>query len=383
MKTVLPNSPLEAVSKAADACAPQEKSPAAGVPDVPVRPRRAPKLSALEKEFLPPLLEIQETPPSPLQRWVMFIIVALVVTLIVWSVIGKLEIVATATGKIIPDGRVKVIQPIGTSIIRAIHVKDGQEVKEGDLLVELDPTVSTADLDAGQRKVAILRERVKSAHALVGIGALSKKDFKDMERELATQEAETVQAKQKYDLEWLRAPVAGVVQNVAITTLGSVVTSAQTLVTIVPKGTPLIVEASLSNEDVGFVKIGQNVDIKLDTFPFQQYGTIQGTVTWVSPDAEDTAQSTMQSTPDNTNAPAGASAQSGKSTSGPNNNKTTGLTYRVQIALSQLTIDINGRKVPLTAGMSLKADIITDSRRVIDFFLSPVVKYLDEGLKVR
>src|SRR5580698_7294189 len=105
-------------------------------------------LTAQEREFLPPLLEIQETPPSPVKRWILWSIVGLVVALIVWATVGKISIVATAPGKFIPDGRVKEVQPLESSIVKAIHVKEGQRVHEGDLLLELDPTLSAAELAA-------------------------------------------------------------------------------------------------------------------------------------------------------------------------------------------------------------------------------------------
>src|SRR5580698_6416631 len=100
------------------------------------------ELSPLEREFLPPLLEIQETPPSPVKRWVLWTVVGLVVALIVWATVGKISIVATAPGKFIPDGRVKELQPLESSIVKAIHVKEGDRVQKGDLLLELDPTLS-------------------------------------------------------------------------------------------------------------------------------------------------------------------------------------------------------------------------------------------------
>jgi multidrug efflux pump subunit AcrA (membrane-fusion protein) len=109
--------------------------------------------SALEREFLPPLLEIQESPPSPVHRWVLWNIIGLVAALIAWAIIGRISIVATAPGKFIPDGRVKEVQPLESSIVKAIHVTEGQRVHEGDVLLELDPTLSAAELAANPDKV--------------------------------------------------------------------------------------------------------------------------------------------------------------------------------------------------------------------------------------
>src|SRR5579884_1681558 len=110
------------------------------------------ELTPQEREFLPPLLEIQETPPSPVKRWVLWSIVALVISLIAWATIGRISVVATAPGKFIPDGRVKEVQPLESSIVKAIHVKEGQRVHAGDLLLELDPTLNAAELAASADK---------------------------------------------------------------------------------------------------------------------------------------------------------------------------------------------------------------------------------------
>jgi hemolysin D len=94
-------------------------------------------------------------------------------------------------------------------------------------------------------------------------------------------------SRELYALKWLRAPVSGRVQKVNVTTVGQVVTGAQSLVTIVPDDTPLIVEATVSNEDIGYLKVGQPVEVKVDTFPFQKYGSLKATLVSISPDAED------------------------------------------------------------------------------------------------
>lgn len=96
-------------------------------------------------EFLPAALEVQETPPSPVGRAVIWLIVLFFVIALTWSYFGEIDIVAVAHGKIIPSGRVKVIQPAELGVVRAIHVQEGQWVDEGDLLIELDRTTSSAD----------------------------------------------------------------------------------------------------------------------------------------------------------------------------------------------------------------------------------------------
>src|SRR5690349_2686177 len=117
-----------------------------------------------ELAFLPAALEIVETPPSPIGRAIGATIISVFVLAIVWACLGTVDIVATAPGKIIPSGRSKVIQPFETGVVRAIHVHDGDTVKAGDVLIELDPTMNAAererlqsDLLAAQIEVARLR----------------------------------------------------------------------------------------------------------------------------------------------------------------------------------------------------------------------------------
>ena len=98
-----------------------------------------------ELAFLPAALEIVETPPSPIGRSIGATIVALFVLALIWAIFGHVDIVASASGKVVPSGRVKLIQPFETGVIRAIHVHDGQSVKAGDVLIELDPTMTAAE----------------------------------------------------------------------------------------------------------------------------------------------------------------------------------------------------------------------------------------------
>ncbi|HEY4211574.1 MAG TPA: HlyD family type I secretion periplasmic adaptor subunit [Steroidobacteraceae bacterium] len=468
-----------------------------------VKPRAPRDLTALEREFLPPLLEIQETPPSPVHRAVLWSILGLVAALLIWAIVGRVSIVATAPGRLIPDGRVKEVQPLESAIVKAIHVREGQRVHQGDLLVELDPTLNKAELTANTDKygfnqleqarlageldhrapdyrkanqpparlkleeqmrraresahamkvagaqaaveekrsglaaaratltkyeetTAIAAERESSARPLVDTGAISRIDYLQLKEELAQnrndlaaqvrsveqagaavaeaeRNADQVErdrvadiyndldqrvasepglrgdldkAKELYSLKWLRSPVEGTVQKVDVTTVGQVVNPAQSLVTIVPDGTALIVEASLSNEDIGYVKLGQTVEVKVDTFPFQKYGSLRGTLIWVSADAEDKAAASRD-----------LEARSGASTGGQkpdsDNSGAAGYVYKVHIRTDRSQFTVAGEPRPLQAGMTVQADIVTDRRRVIDFFLSPVIKYLDEGLKVR
>jgi hemolysin D len=125
------------------------------------------------------------------------------------------------------------------------------------------------------------------------------------------------------------------------------------------------------------LKVGQPVEVKVDTFPFQKYGSLKGTLLSVSPDAED--KSAASRDPD-TRAGAGASNDPSRNAAESSN---AGYVYKVRIRADQSRFVVDGEVRPVQSGMTVQADITTDRRRVIEFFLSPVVKYMDEGLKVR
>lgn len=193
------------------------------------------------------------------------------------------------------------------------------------------------------------------------------KQLEENERRLAALRQELVKARLKEAQSRLYAPVAGTVQQLSVFTVGEVVTTGQQLMIIVPKGTKLEVEAMLLNRDKGFVREGQEARIKLEAFNFTKYGVINGTVTSVSNDAVSLNQSSQQGTQ-------GQSPLSGAQ--GP-------LVFPVKIALSRETIRADGEDVHLTPGMSVSAEIKTGDRRVIEFFLSPLLKLKDEALKER
>ncbi len=257
-------------------------------------------------------------------------------------------------------------------------VQSGALSRVDYLQIKQDLVSNTNELAAQVKTVQKLKSAVREARQRVSEVEHEKKstvlsDMNSLSGDIAGLKGMVAKSKQLNDLQSLRAPVDGFVQSVAVSTVGGVVSPAESLVTIVPKGTPLVVEASLSNEDIGFVKVGQRADIKIDSFPFQKYGSIGGTLVWVSPDAEDT--SSAASTSGNT---AGRTAQPNQSY-----DRTQKLTYKVHIQPDSQSIQADGKLVELSPGMTLQVDVKTNQRRVIEFFLSPVIKYLDEGMKVR
>jgi hemolysin D len=141
------------------------------------------------------------------------------------------------------------------------------------------------------------------------------------------------------------------VQQLAVHTIGGVVTPAQILMLVVPQQQRVEIEALLENKDVGFVHPEQPVEIKLETFPFTRYGTTQGTVTHISRDAI--------------------------------TDEKRGLLYLAKIRLAKNTVNVDDHEEPIVPGMSATAEIKTGKRSVIEYFLSPVLQYKSESLRER
>lgn len=443
------------------------------------------KEDKLRYEFLPAALEITETPAHPFGRIVLWSIIALIIVALLWSYFGRIDIVATARGRVVPDGSVKVVQSSAGGVTTAIKVSDGDTVKKGDLLVELDATSTEVDVASAERNLATARlerdvlkkltagesvdsiidessapaevkediralahsqasahqvqrqfasagvsqardqlareninltsaqtklneartnrdqiqsaydqaigldkatlqsqlntanSRVEAAETTVQTmqdrvsqarssltqaqGTLATVDSTngtsmlgsvvDQDKLIAQLENTLAKAKKTVEDQSVYAPVSGMVMSLAVNTLGGVVTPGQQLAIIVPIDTPLVIEASLQNQDIGFVHVGQMVAIKLDTYSFQRYGTLTGKVVSISPDAVQ-------------------------------DETTNSLTYKMKIALegTKSSKDVN---VELLSGMSLTSEIKTGNRRIISFFLDPLIAGLDEGFKSR
>lgn len=438
-------------------------------------------LNDLEYEFLPPANEIEETPPSPTKRILIWLIFAILIIVFLWSYFGEVDEVAITRGKIIPDGKIKVIQPLEIGVIKAIHVTDGQHVKEGQLLIEIDPTLTQADVEStkknlyiqmtdkqrlqeeltgrksalpkviekqvpaeinafqsqlkdvrkaeyrakedAQRSVVqgrhnayqsaeatleklrktrdIVREQAEAYAAAYKEDYISKMEHLEKQKELFSVEqeyeaqkdvveqtkeslreaqqtllalqnereksilgdilereksitslvGEMTKARKRFELENLTAPVSGTIHGLQSYTIGGVVTPAQPIVTIVPEGTPLVIEATAENKDIGFIKAGQQAEIKLDTFSFQKYGTIKGIVTLVSADAFD--------------------------------DKDKGPVYKIKVAMEKTSMVVDGKLVHFSPGMAASVEVKTGKRKIIEFFLSPIIKYAKESLTLR
>jgi len=181
-----------------------------------------------------------------------------------------------------------------------------------------------------------------------------------------------VKARRRAALQVLTAPVAGVVQQLAIHTIGGVVTPAQALLVVVPLDSHLEVEAMVENRDIGFVKPDQAAAIKIDAFNFNRYGLIDGKVVSISPDAitherpSDKAGDKAQGKDDETSEPAGQE-----------------LVYAARVSLANTKMQIGDKLVDLSPGMAVTVEIKTGSRRIISYLLSPLFRFKQEALRER
>jgi hemolysin D len=450
-------------------------------------------------EFMPAALELQESPPNPLVRWLAWVLIALFLLTLIWACIGKVDVVSSAEGKIIPSSRVKQIQPLTKGFVKAIHVKEGQFVNQGDALIELDRTITAADqsrmqqelhnaslnlagaealqqflvnhsdltdkknrqpntaseiqlsvhadikpteteillhqqktweqwqqyqaqlssLHSGLKKVQsekignqetikklqqtlpMITKRAQALESLYVKNMASEAEYLELEQQriervqdlaaqqqiqqqlnaaineaqqqinalkadtlgklltqiadsrnqIATISEELVKATDINDKQVLYAPVSGYVQQLAINTIGGIVTEAQQLMIIVPEEESLEVQVMLGNQDVGFVQKDMAAEIKVHTFPFTKYGLIDATVTHISDDAII--------------------------------DEKLGLVYTMHLKMHKSTIRVEAKDVKLIPGMAVTAEVKTTQRRVIEYFLSPLLRYQQESIRER
>jgi hemolysin D len=441
--------------------------------------------------FLPAALEIEHAPANPLAKWLGRTLIFLFVLGLAWAMVGEVNIVASAEGKIIPSSRVKQIQPLEKAVVKAILVREGQTVVKGQALIELDSALTDADekrlaseLQSAELQLAIKQgfidllakpdaqdSATKSTMALVlpegtseqhqelyknlmwqqwqqyqsqrhnlhnnliatraeqaatrevikklqqtlpmmikrtqTMAALYAKrlipetehleleqqrieqtqdlaaekqrlkqlkaneagvndqlntliaqttvntltEVTELQRQRVSLQEELVKATDLNAKQMLYAPVSGQIQDLAINTVGGVVMEAQQLMLIVPDEQQLEVEVFLENKDIGFVQEGMAAEIKIHTFPFTKYGLIEGEITTISDDATIDEQR--------------------------------GLIYGMHLLMKKNTIFVKGKEVRLMPGMAVTAEVKTGERRIIEFFLAPLLRYKEESIRER
>ncbi|MFK5893501.1 MAG: HlyD family type I secretion periplasmic adaptor subunit [Pseudomonadota bacterium] len=441
-----------------------------------------------EHEFLPAVLEIQETPPAPLGRLITWLIALFFTITLIWAITGEIDIVSTAQGKIIPSSHSKIIQPVEISLVTAIHVREGQSVKTGDVLIELDATETGANQTSSQQQlnalkqsqirlqalialiknpvlknsaklnenlweesktklensqfyllenqynqykaqkqslkatlrekqselkaiqakveqliqtVPLIEKRLSSVESLFKQELIAEAQYLELkqqwieqkqsleaqkhiskqleaeidqinsqtkqyqyeyqrdqlfelvetERQLKGLHQELIKTRQRNKQQILKSPINGVVQQLAVHTIGGVVSPAEALMVIVPEDDILEVEAYLENKDIGFVEENQIAEIKIDAFPFTKYGVIDGTVISISNDAIQHEQ--------------------------------LGLVFAMRASMKKSDMNINGKLVNLSPGMSVIVEIKTGKRKIIEYLARPVEVMAASALRER
>ncbi|MBQ8780701.1 MAG: HlyD family efflux transporter periplasmic adaptor subunit [Oscillospiraceae bacterium] len=248
----------------------------------------------------------------------------------------------------------EILKQIELQEVRAIHESTGNSVELAALEREIsmlikdisaqEKTVQKQEELLNQSEMAIKSAETEFKQKLNNIIVTNNQTITDQSANLKLQEQST-----RYQS--LVSPVDGTVQTISVTTVGGVVTSAQPIVSIVPKDAELIIEADVLNKDIGYVFAGQEVSVKLDTFSFQKYGTLNGKINYVSPSAVE--------------------------------DEKRGLIYKIKAETERTEFLINGENVSVSSGMSGTAEIKLEKRKVIEFFLEPIFEYFDDSLKVR
>lgn len=247
-----------------------------------------------------------------------------------------------------------------------------------DAMQEQQKEAANLAAEAGQiveldRAIASLRQKIAEATAQFVMDQTQKSA--EAERRAEKAEQDLIKARSRDNRTRLYAPLDGTVAQLALTTKGQVVTSGQPILAIVPANAGLEIEALIQNKDVGFVRPGQAVTIKVEAFPFTRFGTIDGKVTRVSEDAVEEREASALA-----DAASGKSANASMLSATP---QVQSLVFPATIALEQTVIRTGDKAIPLTPGMSVTVEVKTGDRRVIDYVLSPIREVSSEAARER
>lgn len=328
-------------------------------------------------EFKPLLTEIEEKPANPLGHTVFWLIITFMFIAGMWMYFGKVDVVVTARGKVIPDGEEKIVKSLEKGVVTSLNVKEGDYVKEGQIVAIITPAEHEPELElnnlrqeearlseqmaAARTRLSIARDKQSRLNSVRDIIPKTRYDEATTEYSNAYHEVNSLSASltavrnKRLQLEKLRqelkSPVDGYVNKIMVHTIGGVVSPAESIMTIVSKDAPLIIRAQVMNQDVGFIAEGMDVSVKVDTFNFQKYGILKGKVIVVSPNSIE--------------------------------DEKLGPVYEAYIRPENFTLMVEGKEQSIKAGMATTNEINIGKRRIIEFFIYPLIKYLDESIKVR
>jgi hemolysin D len=261
----------------------------------------------------------------------------------------------------------------------AIRLKVGTKINLFDAQEELQKSQSQLASDQGQlieTQAALNELRSEKFKAISQFVAESENKSEEAARKAEDAKQALSKAETKLSRLTLAAPIDGVAQQLAVTTIGQVVTTGQQLLVITPSEGPLQVEALVANLDIGFVKIGQDAVVKVDAFPFTRFGALKGKVVRIAQQAVDETQA-KRALADVTAASNALPSQ----TSGPGMPES--FVFPVTVALDRTAMKVGLSEIPLNPGMTVSVEIKTDRRRVIDYLLSPLAKVGSEAMRER
>ncbi|HTP93009.1 MAG TPA: HlyD family type I secretion periplasmic adaptor subunit, partial [Xanthobacteraceae bacterium] len=239
-------------------------------------------------------------------------------------------------------------------------------------------------LTENQKETTVQTSRLAEANAAVAAIAATRSqavaefhrtlfsDLAEAERKAAVLADDFARTEERMKRQVLTAPVDGVVQQLAVHTVGGVVTPAQQLAVVVPSDTSLEIEVMVPNRDIGFVHAGQDAQIKVDAFNFTRYGVLHGRVLSISQDAIARDVRSDQAKDNADSADGAASEPKGQD-----------LSYSARLSLDRADIQVDDTVAKLLPGMTVTADIKTGSRSVISYLLSPVLRYAHDSLHER
>jgi len=328
-------------------------------------------------EFKPILSEIEERPMNPIGQTVFWLVIVFMIIAALWMYFGKVDVVITARGLIIPAGEEKLVQPLDKGVVSEIRVKEGDYVNAGQIIAVVSPAEHEPGLELNnlREEEAKIIEQLENSRSRYKIALETKKRLEkvkdiipqdkyndavkeavELSHNIAALTASLSENKnKKLQLEKLKqelkSPIDGYVNDIFVHTIGGVVQPAEKIMTIVPKDAKLQIKAQVLNQDAGFIETGMPVSIKVDTYNFQKYGILNGIVTVVSPNSI--------------------------------KDERLGEVFEVYIEPQNTTLMVEGKEQTIKYGMTATNEIKIGKRRIIEFFIYPLIKYMDESIKVQ
>jgi HlyD family secretion protein len=262
----------------------------------------------------------------------------LAASVLVWARFSVIDMVVQARGSVVPEGYVRPVQAEADGVIQSIRVREGAAVRRGETLFHLD--VRDLRLRAAHLNAELANTEEQLRQELVMRGAAS--ESLERQNRITQLRNELTAIERAIGKGAITAPIEGTITALDVTHSGAVIRAGQQVAAIAPSRARLIVDVQVPNARIGFVEKGLPVKIKLDAFPFQDYGSLSGTVIDVSADVRSKDQQ--------------------------------GSFYRVLIAPEHGRLTARGKKLQLRPGLSLTAEIVTERKTVLDLLLAPVRK---------